>query len=895
MDALRWQLVEEIFHRATATATREEREDYLAQVCSDDPSLRDEVNSLIKIHDGDSSFLESAAFSLGLSVLANDGAGLLVGQSIARYEIISLLGSGGMGSVYLAHDSQLGRKVALKVLTPSVTGDQEQRRRFTREARMASQISHPNVASIHEVGEFDGRQFIAMELIDGVTLRERLSHGALALKEALDIMIQIARAIGAAHAVGIIHRDIKPENIMIRSDGYVKVLDFGLAKLTAAYKSISYIKTNAGDAFTQPHGLTEPGMLMGTVTYMSPEQVRGFYLDGRSDLWSLGVLFYELLTRRSPFLSDTPSDTIAAILKSDPPSLAEVADHVPPDFDRVVVKLLSKSREARYQNISDLLDDLNALQQRVENSEFSNMRGVGSDAGSNSISTAEYLNKSTRITANEFVSAAGHIVWPITPTKIVAASLLVAAVVATALMLRNSNPAAPIATRPAITSVAVLPLVNSSSDTEFQYISEGLSETLIAHLSRMAHLRVIARSSSFRYAKKPFDTNPPSQIARELGVEGLVTGTFKREHDDLRVTLTILDKTGNLPALLRDISRDVAQQLNSGLTIDELQAVAHDEAATADAYDLYLKGRFYWNQLTEESLRKSIDYFNQALEIKPNYALAHSGLAIAHAALGGNYGSPATDFPEAELHANKALELDSQLPEAHYAKAATDQIYRWDMAAAEKELQECLRLNSNYAMAYGLLAGVALTRGDLNEASKQVRRALQLDPLNLRFNMLKAYVYYFGRQNELALEEVQRILNQESSASFLYNDLARIYAQMGKFDEALAASQKATILTGRGQETLSTVGIVYALSGKTKEAQWVAETLEKQSKERYVEAYFIAAIYAALGDKERAFAWLGKAHEEKAPHLLRFKLDPVFDKIRGDGRYNQFIEGLNFG
>src|SRR3989440_1701108 len=352
MDTMRWERIEEIFNNALILEDVE-RDAYLADACSHDPSLRKEIESLISCHEEDSTFLQRPVLEMGLRILANDPNQFSLGEYIGPYQLLSILGRGGMGTVYLAPDPRLGRKVALKVLIPSVTKDKERGRRFSQEARVASKISHPHVASTYEIGELKKHQFIAMEFVDGLTLRERLSRDPLPMSEPLDIVIQTGRAIEAAHAVGIVHRDVKPENIMIRSDGYVKVLDFGLAKLTEAYQQIPRQAGATDQTMTNAGGLTEPGMLMGTVTYMSPEQARGQEVDLRSDLWNLGVVLYELVTKTNPFQSETPSDTIAAILKSDPPPPSSISIGLTPEIDRIVARALSKTREGRYQNVPD--------------------------------------------------------------------------------------------------------------------------------------------------------------------------------------------------------------------------------------------------------------------------------------------------------------------------------------------------------------------------------------------------------------------------------------------------------------------------------------------------------------------------------------------------------------
>ena len=904
MNPMRWEKIEEIFNNALVLEDVE-RNLYLAEACSHDPSLRKEVESLISSHEEDSTFLQRPVLEMGLKILADDPNQFSLGESIGPYQLLSILGRGGMGTVYLALDPRLGRKVALKVLSPSVTKDKERGRRFRQEARVASKISHPNVASIYEIGELKEHQFIAMEFVDGLTLRQRLSRGPVPISETLDIVIQTGRAIEAAHAVGIVHRDIKPENIMIRSDGYVKVLDFGLAKLTEAYQQIPKPAGATDQTITNPAGLTEPGMLMGTVTYMSPEQARGQEVDLRSDLWNLGLVLYELVTKTNPFQSETPSDTIAAILKSDPPPLSSISPGLTPEMDRIAAQALSKTREGRYQNVHDFLEDLSRLRGTLERQGVAEVEALIA-AERAAADTAEMPRRSTQGTLASLEAArsvADYVVRTIKHRR-VALFVMVAVLVTLLVALKYANYSpSPVAKSP-INSIAVLPLINSTGDPATDYVSDGLSERLIERLSRLSDVKVIARSSSFKYKGKSTDS---ANIARDLGVEALVVGSVTQAGDGVQVMVDLVDASGtnhlwtgqyrdkvsNLPIVLNDISGKIAEKLKLDLSSDELNLMTRDYAASGNAYELYLKGRYYWNQLTEDSLDKSIVCFNQAIEIDPKFALAYTGLANSYAVLGGNYRPPADNLPKAELYAQKALALNDDLAEAHYAIAAVRYLYRWDLSGTEAELQRAVQLNPNYSSAHSLLASVSLTRGNISDATAHAKRALELDPLNLLHNVLLAYTYYYGRQNERALDQLQKTIKQQSDAAFLYNDLAQVYAQMGRYDEALAASQKATILLGKDPNTLSALGIVYAMSGKTKEARWVAETLEKLSKEKFVQAYLIASIYGALGDKDQAFIWLAKANQERSSQLLRFSVDPVFDKLRSDSRYPKLIQAMH--
>jgi eukaryotic-like serine/threonine-protein kinase len=899
IESERWRRIEAVFHLALQYDD-DAREAYLAQMCGEDQSLLDEVRSLISSHEQSGEFLGNPQLSAGLQLLAmRDASPSREGETIGHYSLKTRIGLGGMGEVYLALDRRLGRNVALKLLPASFNDHPDWVCRFQHEARAASSIAHPNIAHIYEVGEADGQHYIAMENIEGVTLREHLRRTRLQPLEAIEITIQIARALSAAHSTGVLHRDIKPDNIMIHRDGYVKVLDFGLAKSTVALKS-QYEDKGTASAVE-----TGAGIIVGSPAYMSPEQARGLEVDQRSDLWSLGVVLYELLAQKSPFLSDTPSDTMAAILKSDPPPLGLLVPELPEEIERVVTMLLAKGAEDRYQSAESLITDLCSLGEGLKHRKTLGDRPeavAGND--SSALAPSPGLNqRRSKQPVKSVASIPSYIRGASKFTKLGLSVLMLIAIFTLFILKYSGYSATEIYASP-ITSIAVLPFANENGDPNTEYISDGLSESLIERFSRLSGIKVIARNSSFKYRDKSADLK---NIARELGVQALVIGAVTQQGNDLQVSVELIDvnretqlwtgqyqyKASNLPIILNDITRKVAARLNLGLSPEVLNLITRDLRGKGDAYEWYLKGRFYWNQLTEDALDKSIKCFKEALAIDPQSALAYAGLANSYIFLGANYRPPDEAFHEAELNAQKALEIDSGLAEAHYAMAATRYLYYWDLSGAEKELKRSLELNPNYAMANSLLCYVSLTRGDTKQATAYINRALELDPLSLLFNVRLSDIYYFQRDNERAIKLHQKLLAENADASFLYTNIAIAYAQMKRFDEALAASQRATILMGQDPNTLSTLGIIYALSGRANEARWVAGTLEQLSEQRYVQAYSIASIYGALGDKNRAFTWLDKATRQRDSYILKIKVDPAFDKIRSDQRYGRLLESLN--
>jgi serine/threonine protein kinase/TolB-like protein/Tfp pilus assembly protein PilF len=896
-ETQRWLQIEQIFHQ-TLRCPEEDRGTYLRRICSGDQELFGEVVSLVSSYEQSGEFLEKPPVTKALNLLRTEDPELHSQATIGSYVVEQRIGRGGMGDVYLVCDQRLGRQVALKVLPKSFARQSDWVSRFEQEARAASSVAHPHIAHIYEVGESDGRHYIAMEYVRGVTLRAHLQAGRPELAAALGIVTQIARALVAAHAAGVLHRDIKPANIMIRSDGYVKVLDFGLAGSARAGSDGS----RGGFALRLVD--TEPGVIMGSPGYMSPEQARGQEVDARSDLWSLGVIFYELLTETNPFLRETSSDTMAAILQTTPLPPSVLAPGLPEQIEGIVLKLLAKGREQRYQTAETLLADLSRAseQLKVREAHENNVNDSGSPAGSARRVTGEQARQTQAHSAVSFASLTKFVAHRgaiyIMLLALLAIGALVALKVAT-----YSPPAAPVIP---ITSIAVLPLAPEDGAAASEYLADGLSESLIERLSRLTRLKVIARNSSFKYKGKSV---PPADIAKELGVQALVMGSVAQAGDELLIKIELVDgggakqlwsrnyqnQTSDVPLVLNDISKQIAGQLNLDLSAAELDLTSGGEKPSGNAYEHYLKGRFYWKQLTEESLEKSIRAFNEALEIDPQYALAYAGLANSYATLGANFQAPEKTFPKAELCAQKALQLNDALPEAHYAMAVTRYLYNWDLAGARKELERALELNPNYAAANSLFCLLNLSQGDIKEATRYIQKALARDPLSLIFELHLTYIYYCQKENHRALDELQKMLQQEPAAPFLYNELARVYAQMGMFSEALAASQRATIVMGQDPETLCSLGIVYALAGKRREAVWVAGTLQNLSQQRYVQAYLVASIYGALDQRDETFKWLAKANQQHSAQLLRIKVDPNFDKIRSDRRYLELIQSMHLG
>jgi eukaryotic-like serine/threonine-protein kinase len=827
---------------------------------------------------------------------------LSTGTQFGRYQIRSQLGVGGMGEVYLAQDRKLDRKVALKILPAEVATDETRMRRFVQEAKAASALNHPNIITIYEIEHIDSVNFIATEFIDGDTLRPRMKAG-MKLGEILEIAIQVASALAAAHAAGIIHRDIKPENIMVRSDGYIKVVDFGLAKPTEPRSSLS-----DPDAPTKAMVHTSAGIVVGTAVYMSPEQAKGAKVDGRTDLWSLGAVLYEMMTGRVPFFGETPTETISLILQKEPAPLTRYAHEVPAELERIVHKALTKNCEERYQSAKDLLIDLRNLKRKLEvDAEINRTVSpqpptppIGSDqselTASGAAATATAGGRATASNVEYIASAIKH-------HKLVAlfaAVVLALAAVALIAYLPSRSVEA------SIDSIAVLPFENRSADAETEYLSDGLAESLIYRLSQLPNLRVTPTSVALRYKDKQTDA---VKAGNELGVSAVLLGRIIQRGDNLTISAELVDvrhnkllwgeqydrKMADLLATQREIAREIVDKLKLKVSGEE-KGLAKHYTESNEAYQLYLRGRFYWNKRTEEGMLKSLDYYQQAIQSDPNFALAYSGLADAYDLLGAPDASgtlePNEAMPKAKAAALKALEIDDTLAEPHVSLAHVKYYYDHDFATAEHEYQRAVQLNPNYSTAPQWYSVFLMSVGRFDEAVAQARRAQELDPLSLPINMTYGWVLLTARRNDESVEQLRKTLEMDPNFVLAHHRLGLVYEQQGKYQEAIAEFQQLINLTAG--KPLGTLGLahVYAMSGKKAEAQKTLAELLELSKQRYVSPAHIATIYAALGDKDQAFAWLEKAYEGNDGILVRLKVDSRFDSLRTDPRFGELVKRI---
>ena len=816
------------------------------------------------------------------------------GTKLGRYEIHSQLGVGGMGEVYLAQDTKLDRKVALKILPVEVAGDRDRMRRFVQEAKAASALNHPNIITIYEIEEIDSIHFISTEFIDGQTLRERIRKAPLKLHDVLDIFAQIASALSAAHAAGIVHRDIKTDNIMLRPDGVVKVLDFGLAKLIE--RPPDSIDTEAP---TYTAVKTEAGIVMGTLMYMSPEQARGKSVDARTDIFSLGVVLYEAVTGRLPFDGSTSSEVLASILsEKEPQPLARYARDVPAELERIVEKALRKQPLERYQTSQDLLLDLKHLKEHVE---FERKLERSLPSKSKSALEVGEQTRDPRETNSRLRPSLGVTGATTTinfrPLAIIVISLIIVASAA-AIYLYSVR-----AGDRAINSVAVLPFVNTSNDPNMDYVSDGISEALINSLTELQQLRVIARSTVFRYKGKEVD---PQTMGRELNVGALLMGRVRQIEDTLNIQVDLVDartgaqlwgreyerKSSDVLSIKQSIAREATDRLRLRLTGDEQQRLTKRDTTNAEAYQFYLRGRHYWNKRSIEGMKRATEEFQQAIDRDPSYALGYVGLADCYLQLEQYAGVPSNEIvPKAIAAVDRALALDESLSEAH-ATSATIKQKMWRWAEAEQELKRAISLNPNYPTAHHWYAYYFYIKRQFDDAMKEIKKAYELDPLSPVISENVANVYLLKNDVNSAIEQCQRTIELDPGFADAHYILGFAYLTQRRVEEATTEFEKSVDLSGRAGTYLCNLGYCYAVTGRQAEAISILKELEQKYAQGKSSGLFLAAVYAGLGDKNKAFVWLEKDFQQRSGQLPTISWRLHFEGLRSDPRYAELLRRM---
>jgi serine/threonine-protein kinase len=764
----------------------------------------------------------------------------MIGETISHYKILEKLGEGGMGVVYKAEDTTLGRAVALKFLPPETTRDPEARARLLQEARAAAALNHPSICTVHEIGEAEGQTFIAMALIEGENLRDRIARGPLPLGEAIDLAVQVAEGLEAAHRKGIVHRDMKPGNVMVTTERRAKIMDFGLAKSPGQTR------------------LTKTGTTTGTIAYMSPEQSRGEDVDHRTDIWSFGVMLYEMVTGRRPFAGHYEQAVVHAILNDQPAPMTALRTGVPMELERIAGKAMAKRPEERYQTVSDMLVDLNAVGRDL--AAATRTRTAGPLPAAGSASRGGGWKRAVAVGAIVVVAVVAGLIWNGTRTRGPDLS-------------PSAEPAAMLEERP---SIAVLPFLDMSPEQDQEYFCDGMAEELINALTKLGALKVSARTSSFQYKGEGHDIR---QIANDLGVETVLEGSVRKSGSRLRITAQLINAAdgshlwseaydrdmADVFAIQDEISLAIVNELKPTLLGGKGAGPLKRATANPEAYNLYLRGRWFWNKRTPPNLMQGIEYFKKAIEITPDYALAYAGMADCYTALAEySVSPPEGTAAAAKSAAQRALELDDTLPEAHAALGYIKIVHDWDWQGAETHFKRAIELDPYYAPGHHRYAVLLSIMGRYDEGLEQARRAKELEPLSVPISTTVALLLCNVGELDLAIEELERALEMDPGSYTAELTLGVAYMYASRYDEALAAFREQNRqLGGHSPHSTAMIGMAQALSGNVDDAERALVELREVSKHQPICSSLVALLCFTLDRKDEGFDWLEKAYRER--------------------------------
>jgi eukaryotic-like serine/threonine-protein kinase len=863
MTPEQWKKLDDLFHEALEL-DEESRAAFLLRACGGDERLREEAVRLIAAHEREDSFIDSPIFEQTVESTDDDRHESPVGRRIGPYQVVSQLGRGGMGEVYLAEDSRLGRKVAIKLLPAKFTADAGRVRRFEQEARASSSLNHPNIITVHDIGEIEGKHYLVEEFIDGQTLRQLLNDAPqqrLEIERALDITAQMARALAAAHEAGIVHRDIKPENVMVRHDGLVKVLDFGLAKLTEPTEPrVSPIETAP---LTLAGVESTTGTAMGTVGYMSPEQPRGQEVDHRSDLFSLGVVLYEMIAGGRPFAGATASHTIVSILEREPEPLEERVPRVPAELEHITEKCLAKNRDQRYRSAQALLSDMISLRER-------SARGVAPE----------------NVIKPQVWSTSRHLL------AFAMMMIMVVAALVYALLVGHTPGEGTVD----IKSLAVLPFESLDPKEEDATLGLKLADALILRLGRLRQIVVRTTRAVERYASETLD---PLEAGRQQQVDVVLVGNFQRAGERLRVRARLLrtsdgqqlwagvfDERGADSFILQDaLAEQTAQALVPQLTGRERKLVVRRGTESVEANRLYTEGRYYWNKRNVEGIQKCVQLLEQALKLDSKYALAYAGLADSYITLSDYDLLPASvAFPKARDAAQRALKYDDSLAEAHTALAVIKANYDWDWAGADHAFEKALEINPNYATAHQWYAEFLTGMGRHEKALEHIHHAAQLDPLSLIIQSVEALILIYARDYDGAIAQCRRVISRDPTFGEVYYHLGFAYEQKGMFRKAMHANQKYFTLMGYNTPAVATIRASPVLDARD---YW--EKMVELAKPPTGSEFNAAEAWAQLGETDKALASLEQACAKRGYGISYLKVNPNLDPLRAHPRFQELL------